>query len=54
VAAEVNPLTYLADVFRVWLLGLLDSNILLKTGVLAVEGIALLAVASLMFSNIRA
>ena len=52
--AELNPLTYLADAFRAGLLGIADSNILFKTGILMAEGFALLAVASLMFSDIKA
>ncbi len=49
----VNPLTYLADIFRAGLLGLADPMLFLKISVLAGESLILLILAVLMFNRIR-
>jgi len=54
VVSLVNPLTYVADIFRAGLLGLVPSLFVFMLVALIVESFAMFSVAVLMFRRIRA
>ncbi|MEM4296866.1 MAG: ABC transporter permease, partial [Nitrososphaerota archaeon] len=53
IASLVNPLTYLADIFRAGLLGLIDPILGMKMGVLTAESLSLLILAVFLFNRIQ-
>lgn len=53
IASLLNPLTYLADIFRAGLLGLIDPILAVKIGVLTAESLSLLILAVVLFNRIR-
>lgn len=53
IASLLNPLTYLADIFRAGLLGIVDPLLTVKIAVLICESLTLLTAAVLMFNRIQ-